>query len=306
MKKYIRIMLGAKSIYAERCFKEGFIGADFDIKQDLTNDLPENWRDFNKKFIPVWLKEHPEKKKIAAGLACGMLWTICKGLNKGDVVLSPDGGGNYYIGEISGNYYYRPDDILPHRRDIMWSKNVIQKPDISPELQRSMGSIGTTSDVSGYAEEIEKLISSGPVPTIFSNDETVEDPSVFALEKHLEEFLVQNWNQTLLGKHYDIYEDGEFFGQQYQTDTGAIDILAISKDKKTLLVVELKKGRASDNVVGQIQRYMGYVKEELAEANQTVRGVIIALEDDIRIKRALSVANNIDFYKYQVSFKLYK
>jgi restriction system protein len=30
------------------------------------------------------------------------------------------------------------------------------------------------------------------------------------------------------------------------------------------------------------------------------------LEDDIRIKRALSVANNIDFYKYQVSFKLYK
>jgi restriction system protein len=51
---------------------------------------------------------------------------------------------------------------------------------------------------------------------------------------------------------------------------------------------------------------MGFVKEELAEPNQKVQGVIIALEDDIRIKRALSVANNIDFYKYQVSFKLYK
>ena len=70
--------------------------------------------------------------------------------------------------------------------------------------------------------------------------------------------------------------------------------------------MELKKGRASDNVVGQIQRYMGYVMEELAEFNQTVRGVIIALDDDIRIKRALSVTNNIDFYKYQVSFKLYQ
>lgn len=58
--------------------------------------------------------------------------------------------------------------------------------------------------------------------------------------------------------------------------------------------------------VVQIHRYMGYVKEELAEANQKVKGIIIALEDDIRIKRALSVTNNIEFYRYQVSFKLFK
>jgi restriction system protein len=46
--------------------------------------------------------------------------------------------------------------------------------------------------------------------------------------------------------------------------------------------------------------------EELAEEGQTVRGIIIALEDDLRIRRALSVAHNIEFYRYQVSFKLYK
>ena len=72
------------------------------------------------------------------------------------------------------------------------------------------------------------------------------------------------------------------------------------------LIVELKKGRASDSVVGQLQRYMGYVRDELAEENQTVKGIIIALEDDTRIQRALAVTNNIEFYKYQVSFKLYK
>lgn len=307
MKQYFRIMLGAKSAYAEQCFKESYIGADFKINQDLTNHLPDNWRDFNKKFIPVWLKEHPDKSKVAAGLACGMLWTICKGINKGDVILSPDGSGNYYVGEVTGNYYYKPNEMLPHRRDVVWSKVTFKKSEATPELQRSMGSIGTTSDVSRYAEEIETLIGNKPIQTIISTDETVEDPSEFALEKHLEDFLVQNWKQTLLGKDYEIYqEDGELVGQQYPTDTGAIDILAISKDKKTLLVVELKKGRASDNVVGQVQRYMGYVKEELAESNQKVHGVIIALEDDIRIKRALSVVNNIYFYKYQVSFKLYK
>ena len=111
----------------------------------------------------------------------------------------------------------------------------------------------------------------------------------------------------LLGRNYDIYqEDGELIGRQYSTDTGFIDILAISKDKRELLVVELKKGRASDSVVGQIQRYMGYVLEELVEEGQTVRGIIIALEEDNRIRRALAVAPNIEFYKYQVNFRLFK
>lgn len=116
-----------------------------------------------------------------------------------------------------------------------------------------------------------------------------------------------NWDSTPLGASYLIFEaDGEKAGQQYLTDTGPIDILAVSKDGAELLVVELKKGRASDAVVGQIQRYMGYVKEELAEPNQSVRGVIIALEDDVRIRRALAVAPSIDFYRYEVKFKLHK
>ncbi len=44
----------------------------------------------------------------------------------------------------------------------------------------------------------------------------------------------------------------------------------------------------------------------LAEDYQEVKGVIIGLEDDLRIKRALSVISNIEFYRYQVNFKLFK
>jgi restriction system protein len=90
------------------------------------------------------------------------------------------------------------------------------------------------------------------------------------------------------------------------TDTGPIDILAISKDRKELLVIELKKGRVSDVVVGQIQRYMGYAKDELCEEGQTVKGLIIGLEDDNKLRRALSVTTGIDFYRYIVDFKLVK
>jgi restriction system protein len=76
--------------------------------------------------------------------------------------------------------------------------------------------------------------------------------------------------------------------------------------KKSLLVVELKRGRASDAVVGQILRYLGFVKDELAEEGQDVRGVVIALEDDLRLRRALSMTPSVEFFRYQASFKLVK
>ena len=50
---------------------------------------------------------------------------------------------------------------------------------------------------------------------------------------------------------------------------------------------------------------MGFVKEELAEPNKTVKGIIIGLDDDIRIKRALAVTTNIEFFKYKVNFQLF-
>ena len=53
---------------------------------------------------------------------------------------------------------------------------------------------------------------------------------MFYLESQLEEFIIENWDQTELGQKYDlIKEDGELVSQQYHTDVGIIDILA--KDK---------------------------------------------------------------------------
>ena len=300
-------MLGQKSIYAKESYEANFIFAGWLEDIDLTDKLPDNWREFNSTFIPLYLNKHPDKTKVSAGLACGMLHTICKGVSIGDIVLCPDGKGSYYVGQITGNYEYHKDTILPHRRSVQWFTRQIPRAEMSEQLRGSTGSIGTVSNISKYADEIEALILGGHPSEIVASDPTIEDPSIFALEKHLEDFLVKNWHHTELGKLYDIYEeDGEIVGQQYPSDTGPMDILAISKDKKVILVVELKKGRVSDVVVGQIQRYMGYVKDELAEEGQSVRGVIIAFEDDIKIKRALSVAENISFYTYKISFKLEK
>lgn len=300
-------MLGRKSAFAEEAYKGNFIGVGWFENQDLTNHFPDNWRDFNKEFIPLFLEQHPDRTRVSAGLACGMLWTVAKGVQGGDVILCPNGRGSYLVGEVTGDYEYHKGQTLPHRRPVRWFQTLISRDDMSESLKNSAGAIGTVSDISRYADELEKLLSGNRPQTIITTDETIEDPSVFALEKHLEDFLVQNWRSTELGEFYDIYEeDGEIVGQQYPSDTGPIDILAISRDKKELLVVELKKGRVSDVVVGQILRYMGYIKDGLAEEGQIVRGAIIAFEDDNKIRRALSVAPNVDFYTYKIQFRLEK
>ena len=307
MTNYYRIMAGAKSIYAQACLDGGFIGCDWAVHKDLTNNLPESWKAFNKVFIPEFLAENPTKSKIAAGLAGGMLHTICKGMRIGDIVLMPDPQNKIHFGKVASEYLYAPSGPLQHRRRIEWLPVSVHRHDLTKPLQNSMGSIGTVSNVSQYEAEIKAIIAGAATAGIIATNSEIEDPSTFALEKHLEEFLVANWDKTELGKTYDIYsEDGEKVGQQYPSDTGPIDVLAVSKDGKELLVIELKRGRANDRVVGQIQRYMGYIKDEIAEPDQTVRGVIIALDDDQGIRRALSVANNIDFYRYKVSFQLHK
>lgn len=307
MKSYYRVSQGPAAKYADEAHNRGFIGVGWLPDINLQGESPADFREFNQKFVPVFLDKNPGKTKVGAGLACSQLYTVSFGIKKGDVVLVQNGQGEYFVGEVTGDYEHNPDHELAHRRPVTWYPDTIARESMTDALKNSSGGITTVINLTKYSPEIEALLEGKTPSVITSNDETIEDPSVFALEKHLEDFLVKNWSQTVLAKDYDIFaEDGQIVGQQYPSDTGPIDILAISKNGKELLVVELKKGRASDAVVGQIQRYMGYVKDELAENDQIVKGLVIALEDDLKIKRALSVCTNIDFYTYKIQFTLEK
>ena len=118
----------------------------------------------------------------------------------------------------------------------------------------------------------------------------------------MESYIEKFWDETIFGKDFDIYENG----RQFPTETGPLDLLAQKKDKSEFLVLELKRDKASDIVVGQTLRYMGYVKNSIATNNENVKGCIIATEEDQGLKNALSVTPDIEFYKYQVNFSLNK
>ena len=67
--------------------------------------------------------------------------------------------------------------------------------------------------------------------------------------------------------------------------------------------MELKRGKSSDRVVGQTLRYMGWVREHLADG-PGVSGIIITHEYDDRVRYAVAELPNVDAWTYSVSFTL--
>lgn len=148
--------------------------------------------------------------------------------------------------------------------------------------------------IMGYEQDILKI---NTVP-----DEEME----FALEKYLEDFIVDNWDKVDFGEKLSVFEDKDGnIGKQYIAgDAGYIDILA-RDSKGNFVVFELKKGRKNDEVIGQVLRYIGWVRENLATKGENVRGIIIVGEKDIKLEYALKeIGNKVIAKVYKVSFRL--
>ncbi|NSX37184.1 DUF91 domain-containing protein [Pseudarthrobacter oxydans] len=297
---------GRGAQFANEMVQAGYLGVDFIGDYDIRPHLGAGAEVFRGAMNSVYQDMYPEKTRVSVGLAMGNLWAASEGIADGDLVLAPKPDRTYEYGIVTGGYEYHPGTDLPHRRPVDW-KGSINRDDMSPTLASTAAVPMTVFQLEAHAAELASLtqLSEAAQPLVQAISSEVQDQLAFQMEKQLEDFLVHNWASTSLGREYDIYsEDGQPVGQQYPSDTGPMDILAISKDRTRLLVVELKRGRASDAVVGQIQRYMGFVQEALLEPGQSVEGVIIAQEDDLRIRRALSMTRNIRFMKYRVEFHL--
>lgn len=144
-----------------------------------------------------------------------------------------------------------------------------------------------------------------------SMDGTVESHEVsseqgFGLERHLHEFLRDNWEHTELGAEWAIYSEpgDEEAGYEYPCDVGRIDLLARHKTKQRWLVIELKRNQTSDQTVGQLLRYVGWVTQHLADPGDEVHGMIICRTADTAMKYALSTIQNMELRLYEVQFSL--
>ena len=85
-------------------------------------------------------------------------------------------------------------------------------------------------------------------------------------------------------------------GRQFPNDDSNIHLLMQDKNRH-YVVVELKKGKTEDGVVGQTLRYMAWVREHISKTN-LVRGIIVVVKGEITNKlemaiKGLQVAKNL-------------
>lgn len=158
MRQYNRIMLGEHGKYLPDCIENNYVGTNFLSDVDLSAFDPSDEAKWRKQMVELFLQKHPDKSIGTARNSIGFLWTVCYGLKDDDIVLASNGEGKYRIGKISGDYFYVPGGILPHRRKVTWISTVINRKDMSKELQNSTGSIGTCCNITKYATEIDGLI----------------------------------------------------------------------------------------------------------------------------------------------------
>ena len=142
-------------------------------------------------------------------------------------------------------------------------------------------------------------------------DETQDDDGsegekelLFPVESHLRDFIAQNIGVIKVNGHsLRLYtDDNGRDGIEYPTDVGPIDILAIDEDDN-FVVFELKLSRGTDKAMGQLSRYMGWIKRNLSK-NKKVKGIIVAKNVNEKLKYAASIIPDINLFEYTLNFQI--
>jgi len=133
------------------------------------------------------------------------------------------------------------------------------------------------------------------------DEDIAQGSGQFAYETDLRNYLAKNLSLLELGLR--LYEDEGITGIEFPVGGRFIDILALDS-KGALVVIELKVSRGYDRVVGQLMRYIAWIRKNQADPTQQVRGIIVAREISEDLFLACSLLPDVKLYEYQLSLTL--
>ena len=146
------------------------------------------------------------------------------------------------------------------------------------------------------------ITSGTPVPD--EAEPSVSGPSLsdeFAFEHDLRDYLARNLQALEPGLR--PYQDEGITGVEFPVGGRFIDILAVDS-AGGYAVIELKVSKGYDRVVGQLLRYVNWIKQHHAEPGQKVRGIIVAksISDDLQL--ACNGLPDVSLYEYKLSVEV--
>jgi len=136
---------------------------------------------------------------------------------------------------------------------------------------------------------------------IFEDIEEEISSELFILSKEddLRDYLVKNIK--IVDPSLTVLNEGK----KYNTpDAGEIDILC-KDDKGNFIVIETKRHREDDKVVGQTLRYMGWVIKNKAHGDKNiVKGIIIQQVPHDKLNYALIACENVSIKYFNIDVKI--
>jgi len=132
-------------------------------------------------------------------------------------------------------------------------------------------------------------------------DQPIMGGSEFAYEADLRDYLAKNLH--LIEPGLRVYQDEGISGIEFPAGGRFIDILAVDREGN-FVVIELKVSRGYDRTIGQLLRYKAWVKKNLTEAGQQVRGMIVAREFGEDLLLACSELPGVTLFSYHLSLSL--
>jgi len=126
-------------------------------------------------------------------------------------------------------------------------------------------------------------------------------------ERAIEEYIAENWSQTpfaAMGIALAARERHGMAGRQQFTPVNSIDLLGYRARRREWWIIELKRGRAADAVVGQVSRYLGWVAEERGPRGESAVGAVLAGGADTKLRYAVRANPRLSLWTYDASFRI--
>lgn len=148
--------------------------------------------------------------------------------------------------------------------------------------------------------EISEVLGGEGIDAVPEEDEA----PYFSLEYQLRDFIASNIGTiTISNKRLRLFVDQTGRdGIEYPTAVGPIDILA-TDETGAIVVFELKKAASPDRAMGQLARYMGWVRQTIGR-DREVLGIIVARTITENLRYAASIVPNVSLYEYELAFTL--